>query len=236
MLEDKVAIVTGATGGLGPSVVQALAVEGARIVATGRNADKLTALRETVGIPQDRWLAQATDLVDPQSVAGLIGEAVEQFGGVDILVAVAGGWRGGQRVPETDLATLRWLLDINLVTAFNVSQAVLPQMIERGWGRIVTIGARGAVSGQARSAAYSASKAALLALTQSIAAETRDQAITANTILVSTIDTPANRAAMPKADHARWVRPERIAATIRFLCTEEAGAISGTAIPVYGRA
>jgi NAD(P)-dependent dehydrogenase (short-subunit alcohol dehydrogenase family) len=121
------------------------------------------------------------------------------------------------------------------MTAFNICRAVLPHMIASGWGRIVTVGARGAVTGQARSAAYSASKAALLALTQSIAVETSDQGVTANTILVSTIDTAANRAAMPKADHAKWVEPVQIAAAVRYLCSEDAAAISGAAIPVYGR-
>ena len=235
-MDGRIALITGATGGLGPAVVRALADDGALIVATGHNPAKLAALQGEIGLHDARWLGQAADLADPASAQGLVDAAVARFGSVDILVSVAGGWRGGKRVADSDLDTLQWLLDINLVTAFNACRAVLPSMIERGWGRIVTIGARGAVWGQARSGAYSASKAALLALTQSIAAETLRQGVTANTVLVSTIDTPANRSAMPDADYTRWVTPEQIAATVRFLCTDDAASVSGAAIPVYGQA
>jgi NAD(P)-dependent dehydrogenase (short-subunit alcohol dehydrogenase family) len=174
-------------------------------------------------------------LTDDKVAKAVVAAALDHFGHLDILAAVAGGWRGGSTVTETAPLDLEWLLGINLLTAFNASQAVLPGMLAQRWGRIVTIGARAAVGGQARSGAYAASKAALLALTQSIAAEMRSGSITANTVMVSTIDTPANRAAMPESDHHHWVMPEQIAATVCFLCSEEAAAINGAAIPVYGR-
>jgi NAD(P)-dependent dehydrogenase (short-subunit alcohol dehydrogenase family) len=205
-------------------------------VATSRNEAELVALQQEAGIPDETWLGYPADLTNPAATQAAVDAARARFGHVDILAAVAGGWRGGTTVAETDLATLDWLLRINLVTAFNACRAVLPSMMAQGWGRIITIGARGAAGGQAHSGAYAASKAALVTLTQSIAAETRQTGITANMLLVSTIDTPANRAAMPAADHSRWVTPEQIAATVRFLCSEEAAAINGAAIPVYGRA
>jgi len=216
-------------------VVRALAGARASIVATSRNKDELRTLQTEIGIPDAGWLACPADLTDGKAVEAAAGAARGRFGRLDILVAVAGGWYGGLTVAETDPAALEWLLRINLATAFNACRAVLPGMLAQGWGRIITIGARAAVGGQARSGAYAASKAALLALTQSIAAETRSSGITANTVLVSTIDTEANRAAMQESDHNRWVAPEQIAATVRFLCSEEAAAISGAAIPVYGR-
>lgn len=236
MLTGKVAWITGASGGLGPAVVRALAEAGAAIVATSRNEDELAALQQEAGIPEVAWLGYPSDLTDPIAAQAALDAALARFGRVDILAAVAGGWRGGKTVAETDLATLDWLLQINLVTAFNACRAVLPLMMAQGWGRIITMGARAAVGGQAHSGAYAASKAALVTLTQSMAAEIRQTGITANTLLAATIDTPANRAAMPAADHTRWVSPEQIAAAVRFLCSEEAAAINGAAIPVYGRA
>lgn len=235
MLSDRIAWITGATGGLGPAVTAALASAGATIVATAQSAADLDALQAQLAVPATQWLTQPADLTDPAAARAAIGVTLARFGRIDILVAVAGGWRGGQTVAETELNILDWLWRINVVTAFNACRAVLPVMIAQQWGRIVTIGARSALGGQARGAAYAASKAALLALTQSIAAETRQSGITANTLLLGTIDTPANRAAMPTADHSRWVAPEQIAETIRFLCSESAAVISAAAIPVYGQ-
>jgi len=235
MLDGKVAWITGATGGLGPAVARALLDTGATVVATAPGEAGLQALAAELAVPAGRWLAQAADLTLPAAVGSATDAIVARFGRIDVLVAVAGGWRGGSTVAETELDTLEWLWRINMVTAFNACRAALPVMLAQKWGRIITIGARSALGGQARSAAYAASKAALLTFTQSLAAETRDTGITANTLLLSTIDTPANRAAMPKADHSRWVAPEQIAATIQFLCSADAAAISGAAIPVYGQ-
>lgn len=236
MLKGKIAWITGATGGLGPAVVAELAAAGAAIVATGLADAEVAALRDRIGVPQSRWLGLAVDLADAGAVQAAAERALGQYGRIDILVAGAGGWRGGATAAETTPETLDFLLRINLLTAFNACRAVLPAMVAQGWGRIITFGARSAVGGQSRSAAYAASKAALVALTQSIAAETRQAGVTANAILISTLDTPANRAAMPDADPGRWVSPEQIAAAVRFLCGDEAGAISGAAIPIYGRA
>lgn len=236
MLTGKTAWVTGATGGVGPSVVRALAQAGAAIVVTAPAEASLEVLAREVQVPPERWLAVPADLTDYGAAAAAVAEATARFGGVDILVAVAGGWRGGKPVAETDLETVKWLLDINFLTAFNACRAVLPGMLERNWGRIVTFGARSAVTGGARSGAYAASKAALVALTQSIAAEIRQTGVTANTLLLSTVDTPANRASMPEADYSKWVAPEQIASVVRFLCEEHAASINGAAIPVYGRA
>jgi NAD(P)-dependent dehydrogenase (short-subunit alcohol dehydrogenase family) len=221
---------------VGPEVVRNLAEAGAAILATARDEAALAALQGQVGVPDARWLAAAADLAASAAAGVVVQAGVERFGAVDILVAVAGGWRGGATVIDADPADLDFLWRTNLLTAYHACRAVLPAMIGRGWGRIITFGARAAVAGQAKSAAYAASKAGLVALTQSIAAETRQSGVTANTLLLSTIDTPANRAGMPSADTSRWVSPPQVAAAVRFLCTEEAAAITGAAIPVYGRA
>lgn len=236
MLTGKVAWVTGATGGVGPAVVQALAEAGATLLASARDAAEIAALATTYAIPEERWLALPVDLTDATAVQAAVARGVDRFGRIDILVAVAGQWRGGAVVAETDPAILDQMWRVNVLTAFHACRAVLPHMTANGWGRIITFGARAATTGQAKSGAYAAGKAAVLALTQSIAAEVRAGGVTANTLLLSTVDTPDNRAAMPTADVTKWVRPEQIAGAVRFLCSEEAAAINGAAIPLYGRA
>jgi len=236
MLAGKVAWVTGATGGVGPAVVKALADAGATVLASARDEAEVAALAAEHGIPAERWLALPVDLTDDAAVQATVARGVARFGRLDILVAVAGAWRGGATVAETAGATLDFLWRVNVQTAFNACRAVLPHMTARGWGRIITFSARAATAGQAKSGAYAASKAAVLALTQSLAAEVRAHGVTANTLLLSTVDTPDNRAAMPDADRSKWVRPEQIAATVRFLCSDEAAALSGAALPLYGRA
>jgi NAD(P)-dependent dehydrogenase (short-subunit alcohol dehydrogenase family) len=235
-LQGKVALVTGATGGVGPAVVAALAEDGAMIAVASRSETELAHLRDDLGLPGVRWAGYPLDLADPAATQALVDAVVARYGRVDILAAVAGGWRGGATVAATEPETFDWLLRTNLLTAFNACRAVLPVMQANAWGRIITVGARSAVTGQARSGAYAASKAALIALTQSIALETRNQGITADVVLASTIDTPANRASTPDADPGRWVTPAQIAAVMCFLCSDEAAAISGVALPVYGRA
>ena len=236
MLNGRIALITGATGGIGPTVVKTMSSAGAIIVAAGRDPADLIVLHEETAIPAARWLAQPADLADPFAAQKLVDAALAQFGHIDILVALAGGWRGGSTVAASDLGMLEWLWHTNVVTAFNACRAVLPSMLSRGWGRIITTASRSAMTGQARSGLYAASKAAVVALTQSIALETRNQGVTANAILLSTVDTPVNRTSMPDADYDRWVTPAQVAATIEFLCSDEAAAVSGAAIPVYGRA
>lgn len=236
MLTGKVAWVPGATGGVGPAVVKDLADAGAIVLASARDAAAVAALAAKHGIPADRFLALPVDLTDESAVQTAVAAGVARFGRIDILAAVAGTWRGGATVAETEPATLDLLWRVNVQTAFNACRAVLPHMTSQGWGRIVTFGARAATTGQAKSGAYAASKAAVLALTQSIAAEVRADGVTANTLLMSTVDTPDNRAAMPEADWSKWVQPEQIAAAVRFLCSDAAAALSGAAVPLYGRA
>ncbi len=236
MLTGKIVLITGATGGVGPAVARMVLDGGASVVATARSLAELDALREALGAPPARWLSAPADLTVATEADAVVGAAVRQFGGVDVACALAGGWRGGKAVAETDPETLDWLWRINVVTAFNTCHAALPQLTARGWGRIITFGARSAVAGQARGGVYAASKAGVVALTQSIAAEVKVTGVTANVILLSTVDTPSNRAAMPDANREKWVTPEQIAATVRFLCSDDASAINGASIPVYGSA
>ena len=232
---DRVAIVTGAGGNLGAAIARLFLASGARVVLVDRNTEHLrTAFPESVSWP-DRVQLAAADLTDPASAAQLVSGALDHFGQIDILANPVGGYRAGTPVHETPLETWDFMLNLNARTAFVISQAVIPPMLARGYGKIVHVSARAALSGTANHAAYSISKSAVIRLVESLGAELRHKGINANCVLPGTIDTPQNRAAMPAADYAKWVAPEAIANVIAFLCSEAASAINGAAIPVYGR-
>ncbi len=233
-LQDKVVLITGATGGIGPTLTRRIAATGACLALTARHQEILETLAQDLHLSAERVLLHAADLAVAQEVQELVDATISRWGGIDVLVNIAGGWMGGKRL--ADLTEEEWDagLDRNLRTAFLVNRAVLPSMLERGWGRIINFGSRAAVDPNARQAQYNVSKAGVVALTRSVAADYKRQGITANVILPSIIDTPDNRRQTPDADYSRWVKPEDLAALVLYLCTDEAGSINGAAIPVYG--
>lgn len=232
---DRVVIVTGAAGNLGYAVARAFQAAGARLVLVDRAADRLPRLFPELATSPDHFLATSVDLTDAAAVQAMVDETMQRFGRVDVLVNVAGGWRGGQAVHEMDLDTWDFLFDLNVRTAVTASRAVIPHMLTRGSGRIVNVAAKAGLEGTARNAAYSAAKSAVIRLTESMAAELKKEGINVNCVLPGTIDTPQNREAMPKADRSRWVEPEAIADVILFLASDAARAVQGAAIPVYGK-
>jgi NAD(P)-dependent dehydrogenase (short-subunit alcohol dehydrogenase family) len=157
------------------------------------------------------------------------------FGKIDVLAHLVGGFTGGQTIADTDDATFKRMLDMNLMSAFHILRAVLPPMRQARSGRIIAIGSRAAESPGAMVGAYSASKAALVSLIRTVAIESKDLGITANVILPGTIDTPANRKDMPAADTSQWVQPVSIASLIVWLAGDGGKDVTGAAIPVYGR-
>lgn len=233
--QDRTILITGATGALGRVVARTLAATGARLALTARQQTELEALAGEIGLPSERALPRAADLAKAEDVKALMQAISARWGGVDVLLNIAGGWRGGARLAE--LAEEEWnaTLDMNLRSAYLINRAVLPYMVQRGWGRIINIASKAAVEPGPRQAAYNVAKAGVVALTASIAAEYRRQGVAANVILPSIIDTPGNRAQMPDADFTRWVKPEELAALILFLCGEAGAALNGASIPVYGR-
>lgn len=223
----KVALVTGANGGLGTAVTKALLDAG--FLVTGL-APKIK--------PQDfdhpHFTALPATLNSLDEAKKAVETVITHFGRIDLLVHTVGGFAGGKSVSDTDDATFQRMFDMNLNSTFHMLRAVIPPMRAAGSGRIVAIGSRAAENPGAMVGAYSASKAAMVSLIRTVAIENKDAGITANVILPGTVDTAANRAAMPKADFSQWVKPESIASLIAWLASEEAKDVTGAAIPVYG--
>jgi NAD(P)-dependent dehydrogenase (short-subunit alcohol dehydrogenase family) len=178
--------------------------------------------------------AGGVDLNDAASVAEAARAAVERFEQVDVLVNAAGGFRSGPPVHESTVDDWDYLLDLNARTVFIACRAFIPHMLAYGSGKIVNIAAKAGLAGSANMAAYSASKSAVIRITEALAAELKGRGINVNCVLPSTIDTPQNRLNMPKADPARWVAPEALADVIAFLASDLARAVHGAALPVYG--
>jgi NAD(P)-dependent dehydrogenase (short-subunit alcohol dehydrogenase family) len=231
---DRIVIVTGAAGNLGSAVARAFQAAGARLVLVDHKPDRLPQQFPELAHSPDHYLATSVDLTDVVAVRRMVEVTLERFGHIEVLVNAAGGYQGGTPVHETSLEAWDHMLDLNARTVFIASSAVIPAMLEREAGKIINVGSKSGLEGSSRSAAYSASKSAVLRLTESMSAELKKNGINVNCVLPSTIDTPDNRAAMPKADTSRWVKPEAIAEVILFLASDAARAIHGAAIPVYG--
>jgi NAD(P)-dependent dehydrogenase (short-subunit alcohol dehydrogenase family) len=227
-LEGKVALITGAKGGLGTAVTEAFLAAGARVAGVARRI-------APADFPHSRFAALPADLATGDAAEKTAAAAAERFGRIDALVHVMGGYAGGQSVAETDDATMEQMLEVNYRAAFRMIRAVLPHMRRQGSGRILAVASRQAVEPAAMNAVYSASKAALVALVRAVALENLDRGISANTVLPATMDTPANRAAMPGADPSQWVKPAQVAALLAHLASDAAAEITGAEIPVYGR-
>lgn len=232
-IQHKVIVVTGAAGNLGQAVAQALSRAGARVVLLDRSQARIDAL--SIGADAGLLRLGDLDLTDDSAVTRALDRAAGHFGRLDGLVNTAGGFAGGKNVHEEDLATWDRMFAVNLRTALVACRAIVPHLLKQQGGRIVNVAARAALTGVAGLGAYSASKSAVIRLTESLAAELRDRNINVNCVLPGTIDTPQNRRDMPKADFTRWVAPAAIAEVILFLLSDASRAVSGAALPVYGR-
>lgn len=225
-LEGKIVVITGATGGLGTAVTSAFLEAGARVAAVDRTAGD----KETT----EHHLAVAADLATLDGAKNVAWSVIEQWGRIDVLVQLVGGYAGGKSVADSDDAGFDQMMNLNLRTAFHMFRAVLPLMRAQNSGRILAIGSRAAVEPAPLSGLYAASKAALVSLVRSIAAENGDHKITVNVILPGTMDTPGNRAAMPKADFTQWVPTSQVASMLVHLAGDDASAVNGAVIPIYG--
>ena len=229
-MAGRVYVITGAFGVLGSAVAQAAAAEGAKLALID------FAKTPPPGLPSgpDVFVQGGVDLTDAVAAGAAIDAAADQFGGLDGLLNIAGGFRW--ETLETSLAE-GWhrLFLINVQTAANASRAATPHLRRRGEGRSVNVGANAALKASMGMGPYAASKAGVHALTESLAEELKGDGVTVNAVLPSILDTPANRADMPKEDFASWVAPADLAAVMLFLASEESRAVTGALIPVTGK-
>jgi NAD(P)-dependent dehydrogenase (short-subunit alcohol dehydrogenase family) len=230
-----VVMVTGASGNLGAATARVFQRHGHKTILVDRSPDRLTKVFTDIADSNHHLLAGGINLSSPEAIDRLVADVVNRFGRIDVLVNTVGAWRGGKPVHETSLDDWDFLFEANLRTTLVTSRAVAPRMIQQRFGRIINVASRDALTGSAGYAAYSASKSAIIRLTESLADELKVFDITVNCILPSTIDTPQNRAAIPDADFSQWVEPGALADVIMFLASDAARAVTGAALPVFGR-
>lgn len=224
-------MITGASGNLGRAVATAFIAQGANVGLIDRKREKL---ERTFGAENAQTFFVIADLLDQRQVTAAAASIRERYGRIDVLCNIAGGFRMGEPVHGTSDDNWQFLFDVNARTFLNAVRAVVPQMIEAGGGKVVSVAAYGALKGGATMGPYAASKDVVVRLTESMAAELRTKNINVNCVLPTIIDTPDNRTAMPDADPSRWVAPEDLAKVIAFLASDDARAIHGASIPVTG--
>lgn len=229
---DRTVLITGGSGGLGAPVTKAFLDDGWRVVVP------LYDPAEAERLPTSPGLATIqADLFDEASVGEVVGLAAgEAFAPLRAVVNLVGGYAAGGRVHETPIDDFERQFRLNLRPTYLVTAAALPHLIEGGGGSVVCVSTRAVLRPFSGAAGYIASKAAVLAFVDALAAEYRDDNIRVNAVLPSVIDTPGNRASQPDADHSRWVRPEQIADVVQFLAGDASTVVSGAHVPVYGKA
>jgi len=231
----KTALVAGGTGGLGRAVAAALLREDARVIVTYRRPSEMDSLAR-LAEDADALEGHAVDLSNDVAIGNFVAGILADHGRLDILVNAVGAWAGGAKFWQADATEFDKMLQINLRIGYALLRAVLPPMLEQRSGAIVNVASRAAIDHAGAAAGYVTSKAAAVAMIDSLAADLKGTGVRANSILPGIIDTEANRQAMPTADFSKWPTPEAIARAILFLCSEEASLINGAAIPVYGDA
>lgn len=230
----KVALVAGGTGGLGRAVSLGFHAEGAQVVVTYRKPEEFDLLKAAAGAGSARLEGHQIDVTDEAAVSQLIEAVFARHGRLDALVNTVGGYAGGVKLWELETSVLDRMLTLNLRSSYVLSRAAVRVMLKEARGAIVNVAAKAALDHPGGAAAYAASKAAAVALLDSLAAELKGTGVRVNSILPSVIDTKPNREAMPGADFTKWPKPEEIARVILFLCSDDARVVHGAAVPVYG--
>jgi NAD(P)-dependent dehydrogenase (short-subunit alcohol dehydrogenase family) len=230
-----VVFISGGAGNLGRAVTRAFLEAGWRAAVALHHTDAKGALDALTAEFPGRLTGFLLDLTTERGAEAAIRQATEWGGRLDSVAHLMGAWAGGIKVADTPVDAWDRMMDLNLKSAFLLSRAAIPRLLEAGGGSLVFVSSRAARTDRAGMAPYAVAKAGLLVLAETIAEEYRDRGVRANAVLPGTIDTPANRAGMPKADHARWTAPEEIARAIVFLASPAASAVNGAAVPVYGR-
>jgi NAD(P)-dependent dehydrogenase (short-subunit alcohol dehydrogenase family) len=230
----RVVVVAGGTGGLGKAVSLAFLEEDAKVVVSYRKEEELAALKKAAGAKAAALEGAVVDVTNERAAGEFVGGVLSRHGRVDALVNTVGGYVGGVKLWELETKVFETMLSLNLRSGYVLSRAVVPAMLKQKHGSIVNVAAKAAFDHGAGAAAYAASKAAAVAMMDSLAADVKGTGVRVNSILPCIIDTAANRQAMPNADFTVWPKPEEIAQVILFLCSDKAAVVHGAAVPVYG--
>jgi NAD(P)-dependent dehydrogenase (short-subunit alcohol dehydrogenase family) len=232
---EPVVLITGATGPAGRAAAARFATAGARLALAGTDAGRLAEAGAALGIAADRWVAAVGDLRGPDGAAAVAAAATERFGRIDVLLHLVGGWTGGTQLVDMEPAVQGEMLDQHLWTTFHITRAVVPGMVERGWGRIAAISSPFAGTPGAGMSAYGVAKAAEEVLLGSLAREVASSGVTVNCLVVRTIDAEHKRELEPSPRNASSTTPEEIADVLLFLASDGAAAVNGARIPLFGR-
>lgn len=228
------ALVAGGTGGLGRAVSLAFLAEGASVAVTYRKQDEFSALKSHSASSAGKLSGHVVDVTDETKVRELVEEIVAQHGKLGVLVNTVGAYAGGQKLWESDAKVFDTMMSLNVRSGYVLTKHVVPVMLKQKSGSIVNIASKAAVDHAAGAFAYVASKAAAVAMMDSLAEDLKGTGVRVNSVLPSVIDTEPNRKAMPKSDFSKWPKPEHIAKVVLFLCSEDARVVHGAAVPVYG--
>lgn len=220
----KTILITGATGGLGKKAAKTFATQGHSLVLLDRNQDKLDALARDLNLPEDRLLTSAFDLRDKEAIHATAEAVAVKFGGVHALIHLVGGWVGGKTLVEGDPKDLELMLMQHIWTTFHLFQAFVPQMVQHQWGRVMIVSASNVAHPPGKTGIYTAAKAAQENMVLTLAAELKEQGVTANVIQVRAID---------EQNTGKGTTPEDIAAAMLYLFSEEAAKVNGARIPLY---
>ena len=231
--KDKIVLVAGGTGGLGRAVSLAFLEAGAKVTVTYRSPEEFAQLKKSIA-NESTLEGHNIDVTDEAAATTLIASVVNRRGGLDAMVNTVGGYAGGVTLWDLDTSVFERMLSLNLRSGYVLARAAVRVMLKQGSGAIVNVASKAAFDHAAGAAAYAASKAAAVAMIDSLAADLIGTGVRVNSVLPSIIDTEANRKAMPGADFTKWPKPEDIARVILFLCSDEAKLIHGAAVPVYG--
>lgn len=233
-LKDKTVVIAGAAGGLGSVASAAFGAAGANLALLGRDSAKLKELVDKLDIPSNRALTLASDVASPHDMKAAADAILHTFKGIHVLVNLVGGWIGGKTVLETKPEELSSMLDQHLFAGYTLIKALVPPMLENKWGRVLAVSSPNAGRPPGKNSPYAVGKAAMETLMLSLAAETKGTGVTANVLLVRTIDVAHEREKSPSKENQGWTSPEEISATLLHLCSDEAGTINGARIPLYG--
>ena len=234
-LADRLVAIPGATGAAGRAAVAAFAAAGCKVGLIGTDAEKLSTLAADLQLVEGRWQAAAGDVTDAEDARRVVAELTQALGPVDVLVHVIGGWLGGVAAVDVDQADVQTSFDQHVFSTLHMVQAVVPGMIERGWGRVLAISQPLASEPGPRGGGYLMAKAAQEVQLRSLARDLAGSGVTANLLIVKTIDKDHERDREPSSKNAQWTTPEEIATTMVMLCSDEASTINGARIPLFGR-